>query len=366
MTLGLYILRCFIRATIQVQVVLTMVIALILAVENLRMASQFGHPATEALYLTVLQLPEFLSEIFPLVLLLSALLTVLRLNRSSELVIFRAAGISALRVLFVPVLAAFALGVAAFALINPVVATSRVAADSYRDYVRNKQQNVFSIIEGGVWLRQGTGEGQSVIQAGRLSPDGRLLFDVRIHDFDAEGRMTTRREAATALLGNGEWILGNVRSWAIDAASTRPLAPPVDEAEVRMPTDLTSEQILERIASPEIIPFWALPATIRQLEAAGFSAQRHRLFFQSELARPLFFAAMVLIGAGFSLRHMRFGNAGVMMLFAVLAGFLLYFFKDISESLGNAGTIPVTLAAWAPAAIGVMLAMGFLLHVEDG
>ncbi len=366
MTIGLYILRCFIRATIQVQIVLALVILLILMVENLRMASQFGHPATEAFTLTLLQLPELLSEVFPLVLLLGALLTVLRLNRTSELVIFRAAGISALRVLFVPVLAAMALGVVAFAVLNPIVATTRVEADIYRDYLRNKQQNVFSIIEGGVWLRQGTGVGQSVIQAGRLSPDGRLLFDVRIHDFDAEGRMTARREAATALLDDGAWILRNVRSWGIDPTSARPLAAPVDAAEARMQTDLTSEQILERIASPEIVPFWALPATIRQLEAAGFSAQRHRLFFQSELARPLFFAAMVLIGAGFSLRHMRFGNAGVMMLFAVLAGFLLYFFKDISESLGSAGTLPVTLAAWAPAAIGVMLATGFLLHVEDG
>jgi lipopolysaccharide export system permease protein len=366
MTIGFYILKCFIRAAIQVQVVLFLVIWLILFVENLRMSGQFGHTAGEALWLTALQLPEYLSEVFPLVLLLAALVTVLRLNRSSELVVFRASGISAIRVLFVPVLAALVLGIGAFSVINPIVAVSRVAADEQRDVIRNKQRNVFSIFEGGVWLRQGTGDGQSVIQAGRLSPDGNMLFDVRIHDFDAQGRMTARHEAASARLGAGEWVLYNVRSWTIDPEAKVPLRAPTEALELHMQTDLTSEQILERIASPEIVPFWKLPQVIRQLESAGFSARRHQLFFQSELARPLFFAAMVLIGAGFSLRHMRFGNAGIMMLFAVLAGFLLYFFSDISESLGNAGTIPVTLAAWAPAAIGIMLAIGFLLHVEDG
>lgn len=366
MTIARYILKHFVFAVIQVQVVLALVIGLIAFVENLRMSSQFGHTAGEAIKLTAWQLPEFLSEVFPLVLLLGALVTILRLNRSSELVIFRASGISAIKVLLVPVLAALLLGVIAFSVFNPIVATSRIKADEQRDFIRNKNINVFSLFEGGVWLRQGTGEGQSVIQARRVSPDAAILFDVRIHDFDAEGRMITRREAASAQLGDMYWLLHNVRSWQIDALSLTPLSAATLDTELRMPTDLTSEQILESFAAPENISFWQLPQFIRQLETAGFSARRHQMFFHSELSRPLFFVAMVLIGAGFSLRHMRFGNAGIMMLFAVLSGFTLYFFKDISESLGTAGTIPIVLAAWSPAAIGIMLAFGFLLHVEDG
>ena len=366
MTIGRYILRHFILAVLQVQVVLGLVIGLIVFVENLRMSSQFGHPPAEALKLTALQLPEFLSEVFPLVLLLGALVMILRLNRSSELVIFRASGVSAIKVLFVPVLAALGVGVVAFSVFNPIVAATRIEADAQRDYIRNKSQNVFSVFDGGVWLRQGTGDGQSVIQARRVSPDAVVLFDVRIHDFDATGRMITRREAASAWLNDMYWTLHNVRSWPINADALTPLGEAVSDAELRMPTDLTPEQILDSFAAPENISFWQLPQFIRQLETAGFSARRHQMFFQTELSRPLFFAAMVLIGAGFSLRHMRFGNAGIMMLFAVLSGFTLYFFKDISESLGSAGTIPIILAAWSPAAIGIMFATGFLLHVEDG
>ena len=75
---------------------------------------------------------------------------------------------------------------------------------------------------------------------------------------------------------------------------------------------------------------------------------------------------MVLIGAGFSLRHARFGQTGVMILLSIFAGFLLYFFKDLSESLGNSGDIPVLLAAWAPPIAAILLALGLLLHLEDG
>ncbi len=102
------------------------------------------------------------------------------------------------------------------------------------------------------------------------------------------------------------------------------------------------------------------------MEEAGFSGRRHRLFLQSELAKPALFAAMVLIGAAFALRPARFGQVGVMIVLAVLAGFSLYFLKDFAESLGASGAIPLMVAAWTPPIAAILLALGLLLHLEDG
>ena len=103
--------------------------------------------------------------------------------------------------------------------------------------------------------------------------------------------------------------------------------------------------------------FWDLGRFIAQMEESGFSGQRHRLFLQSELAKPALFAAMVLIGAAFALRPTRFGQTGVMILLAVLAGFALYFLKDFAESLGGRGDIPLMVAAWTPPVAAILLAV---------
>jgi len=47
-------------------------------------------------------------------------------------------------------------------------------------------------------------------------------------------------------------------------------------------------------------------------------------------------------------------------------GFVLRFFTDIVNAFGMAGTLPVQLAAWAPAAIIMMIGAGTLMHLEDG
>ena len=141
---------------------------------------------------------------------------------------------------------------------------------------------------------------------------------------------------------------------------------PASGGQLYLPTALTSDEILESFAPPETVGFWDLGRFISQMEEPGFSGLRHRLFLQSELAKPALFAAMVLIGAAFALRPTRFGQTGVMILLAVLAGFALYFLKDFAESLGGRGQIPLLVAAWTPPVAAIMLAVALLLHLEDG
>lgn len=76
--------------------------------------------------------------------------------------------------------------------------------------------------------------------------------------------------------------------------------------------------------------------------------------------------AMMFIGAAFSLRHARFGHAGIMALLAILSGFLLFALKNVAESLGQAQEVPILLATWAPPTAAALFALAFVLHLEDG
>ena len=76
--------------------------------------------------------------------------------------------------------------------------------------------------------------------------------------------------------------------------------------------------------------------------------------------------AMVLVASAFTMRHTRSGGTGVAVLLAILLGFGLYFIRSFSQILGENGQIPVVLSAWAPPVAAVFLALGLLLHKEDG
>jgi len=105
---------------------------------------------------------------------------------------------------------------------------------------------------------------------------------------------------------------------------------------------------------------------VAQLKEAGFSARRHEVWFQMELARPLFLTAMVLLGAAFTMRHVRFGGTGIAVLSAVMLGFTLFYIRNFAQIMGENGQIPILLAAWAPPVASILLALGLLLNMEDG
>lgn len=366
MTLAVYITGRFLRMVVVVGVIITLISGLLISVEAIRIASSFDAGLDTAARLTLFQLPEVMSETFPLVLMLAAIAAFVGLSRTSEMVIVRASGVSALKMLLLPVIAAGALGVIATTLFNPITAAATLRSEEVRADITGRDISVVSLESGSVWLRQGLETGQTVIQAARASQEGTVLYGARLHLFDPDNQLTARIEADIAVLAGDAWILRGVRRWPLDLPADQPLGNPETLPELRLPTNLTREQIQDSFAQPESVEIWALPAFIRQLEQAGFSATRHRVFFHSELARPALFIAMVLIGAGFSLRHVRFGQVGVMVLLAIFAGFALYFFKDIAETLGGNGDIPILLAAWSPPGAAIMLALALLLHLEDG
>jgi lipopolysaccharide export system permease protein len=364
MTLIRYILRGFLRATLAVFLVIALVILLFTSVENLRRFGESGATGGDVVTITLLQAPEALYQVFPLVLLLASLVTFLRFARTSELVVMRASGVSALRLISIPVVAAIAIGVVFVALVNPFVAATIKRGERFQDEFSGQSSSLLSFSPEGVWLRQADPEGQTVIQAARTNADGTILSRVRMHRFDDQGTLYARIDAPAARLTPGAWMLENAVEWTLDAEGR--FEQTAAEGRLNLPTALTSDEILESFAPPETVGFWDLGRFIAQMEESGFSGLRHRLFLQSELAKPALYAAMVLIGSAFALRPTRFGQTGVMILFAVLAGFALYFLKDFAETLGGRGQIPLIVAAWTPPVAAILLATGLLLHLEDG
>ncbi|MEL6204416.1 MAG: LPS export ABC transporter permease LptG [Pseudomonadota bacterium] len=371
MTLHLYFARKFLTAFLGLFGLFGVMIMLLDMVEQLRRFDDAGISLGGAASLALLSMPQALYQILPLVVILATLVLFLGLARTSEMVVARAAGRSALRALVAPVLAALCIGVTSVAVLNPIVAGTMQRYETRAAEITSGDGQVVSVSREGLWLRQGSETAQTVIRADRANYDGTTLYNVTFLDFalgderaQAEGGPIRRIDAAVAGLADGLWLLKDAKIWDLEAPN--PEASAELAAEFVIPSSLTREQILDSFGAPASVPIWDLPAYIANLSQAGFSARLHRVWFQMELALPLFLAGMVLIGASFTMRHTRFGRTGLMVLFALMLGFGVFFIRNFAQILGENGQIPVALAAWAPPAAAILLSLGLLLHMEDG
>ncbi|WP_308917321.1 LPS export ABC transporter permease LptG [Jannaschia sp. LMIT008] len=365
MTLSLYLARRFAFLTALVTLVFTGLMLPIDLAEQLRRFGDDGATLGDAARLAALNLPGALNQILPLIVILATLALFLSLARSSELVVVRAAGQSGLRAVSAPAAAALVLGIAGLAVVNPIVAATQATYEREAARFANDSTSVLSVDDEGVWLRQGDDDGQTVIQALRSSLAGTVLFDATFTSFAQDGTPVERIDASRAELRDGDWSLRSAKRWPL-AASENPERDAETVPLLTIPSTLTEDQIRDSFGVPSAIPIFELPRFVARLEAAGFSALAHRMWLQMELASPLMLAAMVLIGAAFTMGHVRAGGTGPLVLLALVLGFGMFFLRDFAQVLGESGQIPVALAAWTPPLAAILLALGIILRLEDG
>jgi len=312
--------------------------------------------------LTLLKSPAVIEIVLPFVFLGGGISAFVGMNRRSELVAMRAAGLSAWRFIMPAALAAFVAGLFAVMALDPVAAALSARFEADRAKIMS---NYLGDIPKDIWLRQGDEHTQMVIHAksrdtvqGEVRLRGVSLF---IYQKNKAGQPEFKRrlEAAEALLRPGFWQLKDVREASAGESSVRS-----DSLSLR--STLDSEAAVERFASPDAIAFWRLPAAIRLTEQAGFSASGYRLKFQQGLATPVLFTAMTILAAAFSLRLARLGGLAGLAGAGVALGFVVFFFDKFSGALGRADVIPLFAAAWAPAVVALLSGLTLLCYTEDG
>ncbi|SNR35026.1 LPS export ABC transporter permease LptG [Paracoccus sediminis] len=369
MILARYVARRFLRSFLTIAGVFLLILLLIDMIEMIRRFSDRDIGLGGALGLAGLNIASSFYAILPLLTVLAGIALFLNLARTSEMVAIRASGRSALKVVTAPAVTAALAGALTVAFLNPLVAVTGARFDAAVAAIDRASRQTVSVGDSAVWLRQAVVEGaqesgQIVIRARRASPDATTLYDATFMVFDQDQGPVRRIEAREARLAPGLWKLADVRDYPLTDANPESgvtVVPAMDLA-----SDLTAQRIREGFGRPEAVPVWQLPGFIAGLERAGFSAARHKVWLQMELARPFLMAAMVLVAAAFTMRHLRGRSTGGAVLLAFGAGIGLFFLRNLAQVLGDNGQVPPWLAGWTPPLVGGLLAVALILAREDG
>lgn len=336
-------------------------VALVDYIELVRRTS--GDSGASALVIAAISLarvPQIMEILLPFAVLVGAMISYVNLSRRLELVIVRAAGVSAWQFITPALVVAFVFGALATTVYNPVAAYLKEQSKRLEvKYGGRIQQTGLQTTGSGFWVRQKSVSGESIINAVTSSDQGVRLGGITVFVFDQGHHYSERIEAKTATLKNGYWELAEVRRYPINA-------PPVVTPDYALPTNLTLEQVRESFATPETVSFWELPFFIELADHAGLAASGYRLQYQKLLSRPVLLVAMVLVAAAFSLGFFRFGGVQKMVLCGIAAGFFLYVLSKVADDLSKAELLHPIAAAWLPIVIGTFTGLVPLLFQEDG
>ena len=214
-TLSLYVGRQFSIALLAMLAALSGLVSLFDFIELLR-RSATKPSATFGIVMQIaaLRLPYIAMQILPFAVLLGGIIAFWRLTRSSELIVARAAGVSAWQFLAAPVACALLTGTVATAIISPLSSVMLARAETLDNIYLRTGGGPLALSGGQLWLRQADHgldpAGVAILHAQGVSmTHGRLTAnEVSVFRLSADDRELLRVEAKKRHAGERRLAVG--------------------------------------------------------------------------------------------------------------------------------------------------------------
>lgn len=334
-------------------------------VDELDRMARIGVGGGKAALLAAMELPGHFYELFPIAVLIGAIIALARLAQSSEFTILRTGGLGPARALALLAGLAGAFAVLTFVVGDYVAPQFEREGDDLR---ARFSHDATGPSNRGAWLKDHQkvdGQERSYsVKVGRVGGSG-ALEDVRIFEFDAEGRLMSRTEAEKADVdARGLWHLQTVKReiWNQGAPAG---ASPVGEVVV-------SEQKLDKLdwqssLHAGVIAAAVLPAMsmstlelyryTEHLSAQEQSAQAHNIQFWRKAFYPFACFVMVALALPFAYLHGRSGGISIKVFGGIMLGISFMLLNNVAGHLGLLKNWTPWVVAAAPSLLYFGLSM---------
>ncbi len=348
-----YVGRAAILGTVVVWSAMVILFGMINLLDELR-STQGDYGTADALWFTALTLPRMAYQVFPVSALLGSLVGVGGLAAVNELVAFRTAGASRMRL----ALAAIS-GVLLITI--PVVIMGEWVAPAAEQQARAFRLSEMvgqAIIGGprGMWLRDS--EDIVNIQLPLLSADrGEQSVEfnnVVIYNFSEDVDLESITRAEKARHEDGRWTLVDVSTVYLGETGAR-----VSQTDQLLwPTEVKPELLDSAVTRPSLLSVRSLLEYLDYLAENGLNDQIYKAAFWEKLIYPFTIIALVLAGMPFVFGAARSHNMGVRLFFGMMLGGVFMIVERAVQKFGGVYDLPAFLIMIVPP---LVLALGAIL-----
>jgi lipopolysaccharide export system permease protein len=299
-------------------------------------------------------MPTVIYQMVPVACLLATVFTLTTLNRNGELVALYSVGVGLGRVCLPILITVAAVAVIAFGVGDQLLPRS-TQQKNYVEYVElKKRPGLYSTITTNkIWYRS-----ENVLfNIKTLDAVASKAQGLTLYYFDAAWNLVQMVTAGTVEIKGSDWKLndGTVTLFATD--SSFPLTKSFDKKSIVMNEEVADIQSTAN--SAEVMSLGSLKKFIARNKEAGLETLRYEVDYHAKFSFASAALVMSFLGIPFSVRRQRSGGNAVAIGVCLALAFVYWALYSSGITLGQHGSLPPFLAAWAPNLI-MSVAAGWL------
>jgi len=352
-----YISKEFFEIILKVSFVFASLIFVLTVFEELNFFKEVQVNLLYPIFLTFLNLPSVIYNIFPFIFLISTQFFFIKILEKNELIIYKNFGLNNLKIL--KILASFTLIVSLLIVCvfyNLSAKFKFLYLDLKNDYA-NDNKYLAVITENGLWIRDEIENSILIINAGSINDH--FLIDVSIIELTKDFNLIRNIEADKVDIKNTEWIIFNATQHINEGNISSRIS------ELYLNTHFDLEKINNLFSDLYSLTIWELEDLKNDYETLGYSTLEIDTHRHAIIAYPIYLTIMTVL-SGIIMLNIKVNKSKMFnLLLGISLSVIIFYIKYFFNILGENGKIPTILSIWFPLIILSILCSIGLVRINE-
>jgi len=305
--------------------------------------------------LTAIYVPSIIIDILPFIIFVSSMWFLIDMRDKRELLNCKVYGYSNIKIFLILGMFSFVLGWIILAFINPLSSTmSKYYEKTKSDYSKDID-HLITFNKNGLWIKEILNSNEERIIFAKKAKNN-YLENVTIFLFNKDFKLKEKIFSETAYIENNDWSLKGVTVIKFNA---EPVSEKFETIELN--SIYTYEKISNLFKNTHTISFVDLITNYRTLQENGYNKQFLNENLNKMLTLPFFLLIMTALACILTMHRLKESKNIKFIIAGIMVCVFVFYFKDLSNALGQTNRIPLSLSVWIPIlSIGIFSFIGIL------
>ena len=351
-----YIYSKFLKKFIVISFIFFCLVILVNFFEEVKFSEKHNAELHYAIYLSLLNAPSLIFEMFPFIFLITVKFLYLDLNDKNEIKILNSNGISNFNLVYMFIVLSILLGL--FLLLFYYSFSSNLKSKylDMKNRFSNTNEYLAIVKDDGLWIKEEIENSIYIIHAKKF--DNYELKEITISEMDNyyDNKNTITAKKADILSKN--WSLENVS--LVDKNGNKN-----SFKSYVYNSSFNGEIISNLFSNLNSLNIYELHNLSNNYTKIGYSNTDVKIHLNRIYSMPIFYILMTILGFIVINKIKNFKSRFFVVIFGVFLSVIIYYLNYFLGVLGNNGTLPIYLSVWVPLFILFLICNIGILKINE-
>ena len=355
-TYQIYLSKVFTSTLLKTFIVFVSLAFILNIFEEINFFKDLEVSLTLPIFLTFLNIPSIIFDIFPFIFLITAQFAFIKLIDQNEIIVLKNFGLDNLKIIKILSVLSFLIGLIIITVYYNFSSSLKHSYLNLKNSYAKDNKYLAVITENGIWIKDEVGENINIINANRFSSN--ILYDVDVLQFDKNFNFKKNIISKKIIIENKSWLIK-------DALISDSKGKNRYIENYYLLTNLNYNDVNSLFSNLSSLNIFELNDLRKKYESINYSSTEVSSAIQKLISFPFYLTIMTILASTIMLNIKHNKSKIFHLIFGILISVIIYYLSFFFEELGKNEQIPIGISIWIPLIIIMLISTISLIRINE-